>query len=161
MTTYEHIVCPPLALTLAWEEGEITTIGLAWAGDGQAAARPESAAGRALAASLARYLAGGGADWPELPLAWERMTPFRRKVMETLARLPAGEVTTYGGLARTVGRAGAARAVGRVMATNPWPLIVPCHRVVGTQGLTGFGPGLPMKRFLLELEGVELPPERG
>jgi len=63
------------------------------------------------------------------------MTPFRRKVMETLARLPAGEVTTYGGLARTVGRAGAARAVGRVMATNPWPLIVPCHRVVGTQGL--------------------------
>jgi len=93
MTTYEHIVCPPLALTLAWEEGEITTIGLAWAGDGQAAARPESAAGRALAASLARYLAGGGADWPELPLAWERMTPFRRKVMETLARLPAGEVT--------------------------------------------------------------------
>lgn len=158
--SYEHIVVKPLALTLVWEDDEIVSIGLAWAADDQAEAAPESEAGRALAASLARYLAGGGADWPELPLAWGRLTPFRRQVLETLARIPAGQVTTYGGLARAAGRSKAARAVGRIMATNPWPLVVPCHRVVGIQGLTGFGPGLPMKRYLLELEGAKLPLER-
>ncbi|MBF0512986.1 MAG: MGMT family protein, partial [Desulfovibrionaceae bacterium] len=57
--------------------------------------------------------------------------------------------------AARAGRPGAARAVGRVMAANPFPLVLPCHRVVGAgMKLTGFGPGLPMKKMLLELEGV-------
>lgn len=90
-----------------------------------------------------------------IPLDWTGITPFRRAVMEECMRIPAGETLTYGDLAAKVGRPGAARAVGRVMATNPWPLLVPCHRVVGSDGtLHGYGGGLPMKAALLRAEGA-------
>ncbi len=86
---------------------------------------------------------------------WTGITPFRRAVLEECARIPSGEVRSYGWLAEQVGRPRAARAVGRVMATNPWPLFVPCHRVVGSDGsLHGFGGGLPMKDALLRAEGA-------
>ena len=88
-------------------------------------------------------------------LDWSGITPFRRAVMEECMRIPAGKTLTYGDLAAKVGRPGAARAVGRVMATNPWPLLVPCHRVVGSDGtLHGYGGGLPMKAALLRAEGA-------
>jgi methylated-DNA-[protein]-cysteine S-methyltransferase len=88
-------------------------------------------------------------------LDWTGITPFRRAVMEECARIPAGETRSYGWLAEQVGKPRAARAVGRVMATNPWPLFVPCHRVVGSDGsLHGYGGGLPMKEALLRAEGA-------
>ena len=88
-------------------------------------------------------------------LDWSGITPFRRQVLEECARIPAGEVRSYGWLAEKVGRPRSARAVGRVMATNPWPLFVPCHRVVGSDGsLHGYGGGLPMKEALLRAEGA-------
>lgn len=87
---------------------------------------------------------------------WTGITPFRRAVMEECARIPAGETITYGQLAERVGRPGAARAVGRVMATNPFPFIVPCHRVVGSDGtLHGYGGGLDKKAKLLTREGAK------
>lgn len=90
-----------------------------------------------------------------ITLDWSGITPFRRAVMEECMRIPAGKTLTYGDLAAKVGRPGAARAVGRVMATNPWPLLVPCHRVVGSDGtLHGYGGGLPMKAALLRAEGA-------
>ncbi len=91
----------------------------------------------------------------KIPLDWTGITPFRRAVMEECMRIPSGKTLTYGDLAAKVGRPGAARAVGRVMATNPWPLLVPCHRVVGSDGtLHGYGGGLPMKAALLRAEGA-------
>jgi methylated-DNA-[protein]-cysteine S-methyltransferase len=94
---------------------------------------------------------------------WNGIAGFRREVMEETLRIPAGETRTYGWLAAKVGRPRAARAVGRVMATNPLPLVVPCHRVVGADGsLRGYGEagrdrssaGLAVKAALLRAEGA-------
>ena len=96
-------------------------------------------------AALARYVAGQTPDWPELPLCWDGMSDFSRRVLSALDRVPRGQKVTYGWLAAQVGSPKSARAVGRVMAGNRFPLLYPCHRVVGADGsLTGFGPGLPM-----------------
>lgn len=80
--------------------------------------------------------------------------PFSRRVWEELSRIPYGESITYKELAAGLGRPGAARAVGQALAKNPVPIIVPCHRVVATHGLGGFGPGLTWKKRLLELEAA-------
>jgi methylated-DNA-[protein]-cysteine S-methyltransferase len=92
-----------------------------------------------------------------IALDWSGITPFRRAVMEECARIPIGRTLTYGELAAKVGKPQAARAVGRVMATNPFPLLVPCHRVLGSdKTLHGYGGGLPMKAALLKAEGVNV-----
>jgi len=83
-----------------------------------------------------------------------RGTPFQVKVLRRVATIPRGRTRTYGQVARSVGRPGAARAVGSANARNPLPLVVPCHRVVATGGLGGYGGGLPLKRKLLKLEGA-------
>jgi methylated-DNA-[protein]-cysteine S-methyltransferase len=81
--------------------------------------------------------------------------PFSRRVLEQLARVPYGEVTTYGALASQAGAPRAARAVGTVMNRNPIPIVLPCHRVVGSSGsLVGYGGGLERKERLLRLESA-------
>jgi methylated-DNA-[protein]-cysteine S-methyltransferase len=83
-------------------------------------------------------------------------TPFQQKVWRELQQIPYGQTISYGELARRVGLQGGARAVGLANGSNPVPIIVPCHRVIGSDGsLTGFGGGLPIKRALLSLEGAE------
>jgi methylated-DNA-[protein]-cysteine S-methyltransferase len=80
-------------------------------------------------------------------------TKFQRKTWEALSRVPYGETATYADLAREVGSPGASRAVGLAMRNNPLGIILPCHRVVGSNGkLTGFAHGIDMKRSLLEFE---------
>ena len=80
-------------------------------------------------------------------------TPFQVAVWQEMFRIPYGETRSYGELARAVGRPAAARAVGAASAANPVAIIVPCHRVVGSNGsLTGYGGGLPTKEWLLALE---------
>ena len=80
---------------------------------------------------------------------------FSRRVLERLGNVPHGHVTTYGALAKAVGRPRAARAVGTVMNRNPIPIVLPCHRVVGSNGsLVGYAGGLDRKRLLLSLEGA-------
>lgn len=79
---------------------------------------------------------------------------FDRTVWTMLRAVPSGKTITYGELARRAGHPGSARAVGGAMARNPIPIVIPCHRVVGTEGsITGFGLGLWRKRWLLDLEG--------
>ena len=82
---------------------------------------------------------------------------FPRRVLDELAHVPYGELTTYGELARRAEHPRAARAVGTIMNRNPIPIVLPCHRVVGASGsLTGYGGGLPRKETLLRLEGAML-----
>jgi methylated-DNA-[protein]-cysteine S-methyltransferase len=92
----------------------------------------------------------------ELPLDWSLISGFNRQVLRELASgVPFGTVVGYGDLARRVGQPGAAQAVGLAMGANPLPVVVPCHRVVESDGgIGGFGGGLETKRKLLALEGV-------
>ena len=85
-----------------------------------------------------------------------RGTPFQRRVWGELCRIPYGETISYAELARRIGSPKAVRAVGLANGANPIAIIVPCHRVIGANGtLTGYGGGLPTKRYLLELEGSD------
>jgi methylated-DNA-[protein]-cysteine S-methyltransferase len=102
---------------------------------------------------LDEYFAGKRTVF-ELPLDLRQARDFGRAVLDELARVPYGELTTYGTLAARAGRPRAARAVGTVMNRNPVPIVLPCHRVVGSTGsLVGYAGGLDRKRTLLELEG--------
>jgi len=107
---------------------------------------------------LSEYLTGIRREFT-IPLDWSLLRPFQQAVLQATYAIPYGETCTYGDLARKVGRPRSARAVGRAEATNPLPLIIPCHRVIGTDGkLHGYGggQGLPTKEWLLRLEGVML-----
>ncbi|MER6262676.1 methylated-DNA--[protein]-cysteine S-methyltransferase [Streptomyces sp900105245] len=104
---------------------------------------------------LRAYFAGDLLDF-DLPLDWSLISGFNRQVLRELASgVPYGAVVGYGDLAGRVGQPGAAQAVGAAMGANPLPLVVPCHRVVESDGgIGGFGGGLETKRKLLALEGV-------
>ena len=91
----------------------------------------------------------------DLPLDLTPVAAFERAALDELARVPYGQMTTYGALAARIGRPKAARAVGGAMNRNPIPIVLPCHRVVGANGsLTGYGGGLERKEHLLKLEGA-------
>jgi O-6-methylguanine DNA methyltransferase len=103
---------------------------------------------------LRRYLAGDHVQF-SCPLDLHG-TPFQLAVWEELYCIPYGETRTYAEIARSIGRPAAVRAVGAANGANPIAIIVPCHRVIGTNGtLTGYGGGLPTKAWLLTLEGVK------
>lgn len=107
------------------------------------------------AKELREYVAGRRRKFT-VPVDLELATPFARKVLTKLCDVGCGELTTYGALAAKAGRPGGARAVGGAVGSNPVPVVVPCHRVVASGGkIGGFGGGLPMKRWLLKLEGVD------
>ena len=87
-------------------------------------------------------------------------TPFQQKVYEAIQKIPKGKVTTYKAVAQKIGTK-AYRAVGQALHVNPVPLLVPCHRVVGSdRGLTGFGSGINLKKKILKAEGVEFEGEK-
>jgi methylated-DNA-[protein]-cysteine S-methyltransferase len=112
-----------------------------------------------LSEALYDYLEGEPVDLPTSDLDWDRCSDFQRSVLVAERTVPRGRVTTYRALAARVGKPKAARAAGTALAHNPFPIIVPCHRTVRSDGsLGGFGGGLPMKRALLEMEGVAFDP---
>lgn len=100
------------------------------------------------------------APLPPLPPLSPKGTPFRQAVWQQLLEIPCGTVTTYGALAEALrqrGLAASPRAVGGAVGRNPISILIPCHRVVGSGGsLTGYAGGVDRKRFLLELEGVDM-----
>lgn len=104
---------------------------------------------------LRAYFAGELQDF-DLPLA-PQGTPFQQGVWNELCKIPYGETTSYGELARRINNPNACRAVGLANGSNPIPIIIPCHRVIGANGkLTGYGGGLPIKEKLLALEKRQL-----
>ena len=115
---------------------------------GRAAANAERAADQ-----LDEYLRGTREEF-QIPLDWTGVEEVHRRVLETLCEAaPFGTTVTYGELAQRAG-VDDPRDVGVMMARNPLPLVVPCHRVVAADGLGGYGGGIELKRTLLELEGV-------
>jgi methylated-DNA-[protein]-cysteine S-methyltransferase len=104
---------------------------------------------------LAEYFAGKRENF-DLPLKL-RGTAFQQKVWKALERIPFGQTRSYGQIAKAVKSPAASRAVGAACGKNPLPIVVPCHRVVGSSGsLTGFGGGLAMKEWLLKHEGATI-----
>ena len=103
---------------------------------------------------LREYFAGRRRRF-EVEVDLTGQTPFQRLVLETTAQVPAGQVISYGEVARRIGKPMAMRAVGAALGQNPVPIVVPCHRVIGSDGgLHGYGGGLDMKEKLLRLEGA-------
>jgi methylated-DNA-[protein]-cysteine S-methyltransferase len=150
-TLYTRWSSPLGELLLVGDEGALRAIHLprrhpnprGWI----AAAEPFAAA----LGQLGEYFAGRRTAF-DLPLA-ARGRPFDRAVWAHVSRIPYGETRSYGDLARALGRPDRARAVGGANARNPLPIVVPCHRVIGSDGsLTGYGGGLGRKRALLALE---------
>jgi methylated-DNA-[protein]-cysteine S-methyltransferase len=131
---------PEAALASLGSAGQRTAPGSEWAG---------------LIERLQAYYAGECVSFAAEPIDWDGVPPFRRQAWAAVQRIPWGNTRTYGQVALEIGAPGAARAVGGAMAANRLPIVVPCHRVVGSGGrLVGFGAGLPMKARLLAMEGV-------
>ena len=153
----ETVAAPPLALDLHWTGNRLASVTLHFQ---QARTQTPglSPVGRAVAEALRRYVAGQPPGWPGLDLDFDALPPFTARVLRALAeQVPEGRSVTYGELAALAGSPGAARAVGQAMARNPWPLIVPCHRVLGAHGaLTGYTnpSGTDLKAWLLRHEGA-------
>ena len=112
---------------------------------------------RDAAAAMAAVLAGERRDLSGVPLDERGVDPWRRRVYAATRAIPPGTTATYGEIARAVGQPDGARDVGAALSRNPFPIVVPCHRVVAANGaLTGFSApgGLETKRRMLELEGA-------
>lgn len=107
---------------------------------------------------LLAYAAGvpvAGIEDAGIAIAWECVGDFDRAVLQATAAVPYGRTAAYGELAARAGRPGSARAAGAALSRNPWPVIVPCHRVVGARGgLVGFGKGIAAKEALLRFESA-------
>ena len=156
MRGYDYLETPIGSLLLVVEEGALVRVeferdGSRVAPDPDWERDPEGVS--AVASQLNEYFQGARTDF-DLELRPEG-TDFQCAVWQALAEIPYGETVSYGELADTIGRPSAVRAVGAANGRNPLPIVLPCHRVIGADGsLTGFGGGLPAKRFLLDLEGA-------
>lgn len=125
----------------------------------QATESTDSAIGD-LAEDLARFLDGEDVTFSLDLMDLDQCSTFQRSVILAEYGVPRGHVTTYGRLARHIGAPRASRAAGRALATNPFPIVIPCHRAVRSDGsLGGYQGGVEMKAGLLEMEGVQV--ERG
>ncbi|MCJ7626218.1 MAG: methylated-DNA--[protein]-cysteine S-methyltransferase [Anaerolineaceae bacterium] len=115
-----------------------------------------------ICSQLESYL-DGQLRWFTVPLDWRYHTPFQEKVLQAAMRIPYGQVRTYAQLAELAGKPKAARAIGGAMASNPLPLVIPCHRVVAANGhLHGYSGrgGLETKAWLLQMEGIQIVNQR-
>ena len=124
---------------------------------------PHTPAAKKITALLARYFAGERVDFSTVPVAFEHGTAFQRRVWLAMRTIPYGEVRTYAELAAHIGHPRAVRAVGNAAAANPIVIVIPCHRVVRSDGTIGnYGGGQVRKQQLLALEqcGLQVsPPE--
>ncbi len=138
-------------IAIAEESGKVTNLFLAGEQVPPEMQREETQTLKEAAGQLLQYLQGKRTVF-DVPLA-PYGTAFQTRVWEALVKIPYGETSSYGKLAKDIGKPGAARAVGLANNRNPIPVIIPCHRVIGSDGsLVGYGGGLLMKEKLLALE---------
>ncbi|MDO8909184.1 MAG: methylated-DNA--[protein]-cysteine S-methyltransferase [Pseudohongiella sp.] len=156
---YSYYESPVGSLLLA---GDGVVLSLISFPEGKAARQPEADwmrrndAFKPVKQQLSAYFAGELTEF-ELKLA-PQGTDFQRAVWSALEQIPYGETRSYGDIAAQIGKPEASRAVGAANGQNPLPIVVPCHRVIGSNGnLTGFGGGIECKQFLLRLEQTHLP----
>ena len=117
---------------------------------------PDHRRSSALARELDQYFSGRRKAF-DLDVDLSGLTPFQSRVLAATARIPFGEVSTYGAVAKRAGNAKASRAAGGALNSNPIPIVVPCHRVVGSTGaLVGYAGGLEVKKRLLAIEGADV-----
>ncbi|MFP4655910.1 MAG: methylated-DNA--[protein]-cysteine S-methyltransferase [Methanohalobium sp.] len=110
-----------------------------------------------LCKDLLKYLSGKEVDFSDYELDLSHLTEFERQVLNETRNIPYGETITYSEVAYRIGKPGASQAVGKALSKNPYPIVIPCHRVVSKKGLGGFGGGfnpqkLEEKKKLIELE---------
>jgi len=153
-TYYTYMPSPVGELLLAGDHDALQVVGFS-TGNKARGADPEwerkDYPFRSVRKQLNEYFAGKRKEF-DLPLA-PQATPFQARVLEQLQKIPYGATCSYIDIARALDNPKASRAVGTANGNNPIPIIIPCHRVIGSNGsLTGFGGGLPSKRFLLDLE---------
>jgi len=156
---YSYLESPIGTLLIAGDEGTIQRIEFPEKGKARRAEAGWVESGRGPVAEAMRqlreYFAGRRSEF-DLPLA-PLGTEFQRAVWGRLREIPYGSTISYGELARRMGNPKASRAVGAANGSNPIPIVIPCHRVIGANGkLTGFGGGLPTKEALLALEARQL-----
>ena len=151
---YSYVDSPIGDLLVAGTRGAVELLSFA---SGSMARKPESGWVRddaqfdELRRELAEYFAGERRAF-EVPLD-PSGTDFQCDVLDALQRIPYGETRTYGHIAKEIGKPRASRAVGAANGRNPIPILIPCHRVIGSDGsLTGFGGGVETKQYLLDLE---------
>jgi O-6-methylguanine DNA methyltransferase len=109
--------------------------------------------GKTLAQEIKDYLHGENSRFSNYPMFWSGTTTFGKRVLSALKDFPYGKTISYSELAKIIGCPGAARAVGQALNRNPWPILFPCHRVIGKNGqLKGFSSGIAWKRILLMIE---------
>ena len=165
--SYDHVESPLGPFTLV-ADGDGRLVAAGWtddATDGRMAGRLRIFATRSdaefvraanpggLSAALAAYFAGDLAAIAKLPVSESAGTPFQRSVWRALRTIPCGESRSYRDIARAIGRPSAVRAVGLANGSNPICIVVPCHRVIGSNGkLVGYGGGVARKRWLLAHE---------
>jgi methylated-DNA-[protein]-cysteine S-methyltransferase len=139
-----------------WEDRTDSLLASLKRGWGQSAIGGEVPAPRPISEAVAAYFAGEFGALDQIDCAW-RGTPFQGRIWSALRRIPAGRTTSYAALAGEIGAPRAVRAAGAANGANPISLVVPCHRVIGTNGsLTGYGGGLERKRWLLAHEGARV-----
>jgi methylated-DNA-[protein]-cysteine S-methyltransferase len=164
---YDHVESPLGPFTVV-ADGDGRLVAAGWtddATDGRMAGRLRIFATRSdaefvraanpggLSAALTAYFAGDLAAIEKLPVSESAGTPFQRSVWRALRGIPCGESRSYGEIARALGRPSAVRAVGLANGSNPICIVVPCHRVIGSNGkLVGYGGGVERKRWLLTHE---------
>ncbi|MDH2926501.1 methylated-DNA--[protein]-cysteine S-methyltransferase [Lonepinella koalarum] len=116
--------------------------------------QPDLAIFQQICTALERYFQGQPETFAQIPLA-PQGTPFQQQIWQALRQIPYGKKLSYGELAQQINNPKAVRAVGGAVGRNPISIIIPCHRVLGKdRQLTGFGGGLPTKRYLLDLEQI-------
>jgi methylated-DNA-[protein]-cysteine S-methyltransferase len=137
---------------LCRKENPAAVAGSLFSGVREQTCREVNALGRRLGA----FLEGEKVDFDLANIALETCGEFQRKVLMAEYRIPRGRISTYGRIAGHIKAPGAARAVGTALATNPFPIVIPCHRALRADGsIGGYQGGAKMKRALLEMEGVK------